>query len=42
MSTDDNGTVTNVLRLGAEKYGPATCPAAEVPSDVGCQLTTPP
>ncbi len=35
ITFDDNGTVTNVLRLGTEKYGPATCPAAEVPSDVG-------
>lgn len=34
ITFDDNGTVTNVLRLGTEKYGPATCTAAEVPSDV--------
>jgi cupin fold WbuC family metalloprotein len=34
LTFDDNGTVTNVLRLGTEKYGSATCPAAEVPSDV--------
>jgi cupin fold WbuC family metalloprotein len=34
ITFDDKGTVTKVLRLGTEKYGPATCPAAEVPSDV--------
>ena len=34
ITFDDSGTVTNVLRLGTEKYGPATCPAAELTSDV--------
>jgi len=34
ITFDANGTVTNVLRLGTEKYGLAPCPAAEVPSDV--------
>lgn len=34
LTFDDNGTVINVLRLGTEKYGPATCPAAQVPSDM--------
>ena len=34
ITFDDRGTVTNVLRLGTEKYGPATFPAVEVPSDV--------
>lgn len=34
ITFDDNGTVTNVLRLGTEKYGLVTCHAAEVPSDV--------
>jgi cupin fold WbuC family metalloprotein len=34
ITFDDRGTVKDVLRLGTEKYGPATCPAAEVPSDV--------
>lgn len=34
ITFDDNGNVTNVMRLGTEKYGPETCPAAEVPSDV--------
>lgn len=34
ITFDDRGTVTNALRLGTEKYGPATCLGAEVPSDV--------
>ena len=34
LTFDDNGTVINVLRLGKKKFGPETCPAAQVPSDV--------
>lgn len=34
VTFDDNGIATSVLRLGTEKYGSATTPAAEVPSDV--------
>lgn len=33
ISFNDSGTVTNVLYLGTEKYGPGTSPAAEVPPD---------
>lgn len=34
ITFDNSGTVTNVLRLGTEKYSSATCTAVEVPSDV--------
>ena len=34
ITFDDSGFVTNVLRLGTEKYISSTCHAAEVPFDV--------
>jgi cupin fold WbuC family metalloprotein len=34
ITFNDSGTVTNMLRLGTEKYGPTTCLAAELPFNV--------